>query len=186
MAVEIVRQPIYDTMALVTDGSGVIVSQGIQFFAIPQGQNGKTLVDTNVSVAGQLPYEEASVVGLRFDILSRGGNISAQDMALILNNGTLSFKKEDRIILECPLYMIPSGMGITGFASTTDTTTTIGAVTNGMAVKTNFFDLYQPETFSKRDRLQFTINLPAITGFSHSATFELVVVLESLIKRLYV
>ena len=183
MANEILRQPIYDTQSI--SAGSVSAGTTYKFFAVPLGQSSKTLLDTNLTTAGQLPYANATVVGLRVHAYTRGTSaITVGDYNQLLNNCTLTFKKEDRVILECPLYMIPSGIGLTGAVSTNDSTTTIlSAISNGMAVKTNYFDLLQPEPFESRDRLQFDVDVKAT--WTASANIYVVVILEAQIGKIY-
>jgi hypothetical protein len=47
---EVLKQPLYDYQAYAAAGQAQLT-----FFALPQGQGGKTLADTNMEAAGQLP-----------------------------------------------------------------------------------------------------------------------------------
>jgi len=183
MATEILRQPIYDTQSI--SAGAVAVGTQYNLFSVPVGSSSKTLLDTNMTVAGQLPYSEASIHGIRIHVYTRGSaGIGVNNYNQILNNCTMSFKKEDRTILEVPLYMIPSGYGLTGGVITTESTTTIEAVSNGVPSKSQFFDLLVPEKFKSRDRLQVNVDVKAAFT-TETVTTYLVVVLEAQITKEY-
>jgi len=183
MANEFLRQPLYDSIKLTT-GTQAVGTLG-EFFTTPKGQSSKTILDTNITTAGQLPYAEARVIGLRLHAVARTvtAPITVGDLNGILACTSLTLKKEDRVILEVPSFMIPSGYGLNGFASTTASATTISTANNGEPHRSNFFELLSSEQFLQRDRLQVTLNTNV--AFTTTADLYLYVVLEASITKSY-
>lgn len=94
-AVEVVRQPLYDRLIYPAAGSTLL-----QFFQLPQGQGNssatggagltKSLEDTNMEAAGQLPSPKA-FLATSIELIVEGGSVSAvntwspQDIAFLTN-----------------------------------------------------------------------------------------------------
>ena len=166
---EIVRQSIYDTYVISPSG-GAVVTGDWDFFKVPIGQTvgsyTKTLLDTNLDTAGTLPFESAKLVGLRAFLYVRGaGTVTPTDFNQIFNHTVIELKKEDRLIMREPLAKIPAGYGAVGAVSTgTGTTGDVAVMSNGMALKSNFYDIFT-EDFKKTDRLQLQVkNMVAMAG----------------------
>jgi len=63
--IESVEQPLYDYQTLAAAGASTQ-----KFFQTPQGQGGKTLADTNMELAGQLPKGQAfAIMGIQVEVL---------------------------------------------------------------------------------------------------------------------
>jgi hypothetical protein len=99
-AIEVVRQPLYDR--IVYDDAGTAL---MQFFQVPQGQGNssatggaglvKTLEDTNMEAAGQLPSPKA-FLATSLELIVEAGSISTanawspQDIAFLTNASAAS------------------------------------------------------------------------------------------------
>ncbi len=67
-AVESIYQPLYDYQTL---AATAVASQS--FFQVPVGQSSKTIADTNMSLAGQLPKGQTfQITGIQVEILPTG------------------------------------------------------------------------------------------------------------------
>lgn len=165
---DVVRQTLYDTVA-VTVGSNVVSATTLEFFKVPMGQNSKTFLDTNIETAGMLPFEKATIVGMRFSLFTRTTSpIPYGDMYAFVNNAYMEFKKADRLIVREPIAKIPAGYGLTGAISTTASTTTSSIVNNGMALKSNVYDIFV-EDLLQNDRLQVSVYLNALASLASSS-----------------
>ena len=128
---EAIRQTLYDYHAL----SATAVTQ-LTFFALPIGQGGKTLSDTNMSLAGQLPsgieflvqsievHFEANRTGTAANLPSAIGADAVMnrinDSFIFYNSGNLTFDVLQKTYLqEAPLlrFAPKTRMGIEGAVS---------------------------------------------------------------------
>lgn len=178
---ERLRFPLYDTWRLATGaiGSGTV----LDYFTTPKGSVGsgyataKNELQTNLTTAGQMPYNVFRVVGVRlfcYSLLSVPTVIG--DLNQILTNFVFNFKKEDRTILSIPAHWIPSGIGITGYT----TNATKEFVSNGMPVMSNLYRVL-PETYTTGDRIQ--IDLTSKVGTTMSADVHVAVMLEGVVDK---
>jgi len=127
------RQPIYDTAIMPV---GVAATQ-VTFFQTPLGQAGKTIHDTNLETAGQLPSPNQFLfTGLGFSV-QRG--IAPLDFNALYEMSELEFLMGSTPYVQVPLESIPTVGGATGFAATTAGATTISQVCNGVPLVNNVF-----------------------------------------------
>lgn len=129
-AVEAIFQPLYDTLTY--DGSaGQTV---LRFFAQPQGQGGKTLADTNMTLSGQLPNMqtfEIRYIEVNFlpgvDLSAFGAQDSLDylnDVQDFANNGYLELNIGSKNYLtDGPLGQFPATTGLNVAAAFADATT---------------------------------------------------------------
>lgn len=187
---EVVRQSIYDTNVLATGTGTTIAATTLTYFAVPvsgmfpTAAINKTYLDTNLETAGQLPFASANLVGIRFYPHTRTAvPITTIDFNNIVNNCYLELKKEDRLILRTPLSDVPAGFGISG--SSGGALTSPDIVSNGMPMKSNFYDVFT-EPFLKSDRLQLQIILPnSLTAVTTATNFYLRIEFECEIGKVY-
>lgn len=129
-------QPLYDSGTVATSAT-----TRISFFTIALnngttafGSGVKTLVDTNLRQASQLP------MGWHFDVYAFAlafwstAATQAADIALCLHNAYLRFIMGGSVEwFLAPAKMVLGGLGVDGFSATTATTTTIQGAHNGVA-----------------------------------------------------
>lgn len=163
---DVIVEPRYDTVMYLAAGG--VPSQLLTFFAQPLGQgvgvfqaNGlaapKTLADTNMDLAGQLPG------GYNFKLLGfrvlYGWNMTTQDLQLIVNCGVFTFTVGSKPFLRTPLRNMPSGNGP---VSTSAAVNTSGRQTlsNSYSIGKKPLDLLQTQNF------QATITFPGVAPVS--------------------
>ncbi len=136
-----VWSPLYDYQAYPAAGS-----LGLQFFAVPQGQGTtsalgatgvKTLADTNMQVAGQLPRGNRFLcVGIEVEFwpgnvvgsLGAAAEITVgrnwNDCYNVLKSGSLTLNIQQRVYAQdAPLMKFPTQTRLTGAAAIADATT---------------------------------------------------------------
>lgn len=175
MANEKLRQQIWDSLTL-TGSQAVTAGTRTPFFQTPKSAT-KTAQDTNLTVAGQMPYKLMEVWGIRAILASRTTTpVTGGDVNQTINCMSIEYKKEDRLILEALLCQLPAGGGAVN-SYTTD------SATNGMALQSNLFELGSPEQYTERDRLQ--LDTIANVAFTPAVTHYLTIVLEAVIVKNY-
>jgi hypothetical protein len=129
---EIIWNPLYDYITYAQAGQ-----TSLTFFQNPVGQSSKTYADTNMKLAGQLPYPQAFLMtGLQVelfpDALPGRGGLDPQtavasnwnDMWEVFESGYLVLTIGDKeYIKEGPLGKFPPSYRLGGTAALTDTTT---------------------------------------------------------------
>lgn len=178
---ERLRFPLYDTWLL---AAGAIAAGTVMnYFTTPQGAVGsgyaaaKATRETNLTTAGQMPYRVFRVVGIRvYCYTITNAPVVATDLNLFLHNSVLTFKKEDRTVLQLPTNWIPSGVGLSGQALAAGTPFT----TSGMPVLSNLYRVL-PETYTTGDRIQIDITTSAAVTLA--ADLQIVVMLEGVVDK---
>ena len=128
-AIEAVRQSFYDFQTYAALGQTQLI-----FFQVPQGQGGKTLADTNMEVAGQLPSPKTFLIqSMEIYFFPAGdlGQFGAQAAAENINDvddvrsgGYLKlFIGSKDYLVEAPLLRFPPKARLGGFAALADVTT---------------------------------------------------------------
>jgi len=125
---EVITQPLYDYTTYVAAGQTLL-----SFFQIQAGSGGKSLADTNMQMAGQLPANQQFLVGtIAVDIIPAGVasqtgavvDANFNDMTRIANSGYLQFNLGTKVYYTgAPLKFFPTNTGIGGVAALSDTTT---------------------------------------------------------------
>lgn len=167
------RQPLYDSRVVVT-----AKAQQYDFFKTIVGGSEdtivKTIFHTNLETAGQTPSDQPfKVTGLSIGAYSKN-EISFDDMkALIFNaQAWLRFEIRREVVLEIPLFKIPTGTGMY-VSSTTDTDKTFSS--NGIPSEKNYFDL------GKRARV-----IDALSPFTMFVRYDTAPVIVATDLRLFV
>lgn len=154
---DVIVEPRYDTVLLPTAATPALLT----FFAVPLGQAGgvfipaaagaKTLADTNMDLAGQLPG------GYNFKLLGfrvqYGWNMSTQDLQTVINGAVFSFVIASKPFLRVPLRNIPSGNGPVSTAAAVNSSGW-QVLSNGYSIAKKPLDLLQTQNF------QVTISWP--------------------------
>jgi len=147
---DVIVEPRYDTVLLPAAATPALLT----FFAVPLGQAGgvfipaaagaKTLADTNMELAGQLPG------GYNFKLLGframYGWNMSTQDLQAVINGAVFTFTIGSKPFLRTPLRMIPSGNGPFGTAATINTSGW-PTLSNSYSIAKKPLDLLQTQNF---------------------------------------
>lgn len=121
--IEVVRSSLYDFQAYAQAGQ-----TQLQFFQVPQGQNGKTLADTNMTAAGALPAPQSFLIQTIEIYFFPLNAISAEGAAVACENwndvydvaksGWLELYIGSKAYLdEAPLLKFPPRCGLTGVAA---------------------------------------------------------------------
>lgn len=195
------RQPLYDVVREAT--SPIAAGTTRQFFAVPLGQGtgvnnaAKTLVDTNLRQAGQVPADHVfevwspRVVIAFLDNASAGLpalNQQAEVMSDIIYGASLTFKLVSQPKLEVPVFMLPAAAGVAGFlqgfqaaaANFNQSFVTHGEPHQGAAFRLDPFPLVIPplQSFSVEITYQ-----RAVTLVAPAAEFHIWVVLDGILHR---
>lgn len=188
---EVVKQPLYDYQTYPAAGATQLT-----FFAIPKGQSGKTLADTNMEVAGSLPNpKKFLVLGIEVFFIP-GPNPSAAAAAPGVDNfvndvwtvfkstGYLEFFIGSKAYLDAPINMFPAVTRLAGFAGLADSTTA-GA---NQFTRTSYassagqpFGLKPPLMLEPTQNFTITLNFP--TAVAISANGRIGVHLKGLLYR---
>lgn len=145
---DVIVEPLYDTNFIPTAGT----AGPLAFFAIPRGQgtsvfataSTKTLADTNMDLAAQLP------AGFNFRVLGfrivPSFNITVADATLALNGAVFVFTIGAKDFLRVPARLLPAGVGV---VSATTTVASLGMATmqTGYTVGKKPFDLASSQNF---------------------------------------
>lgn len=137
-AADYILNTLYDRY---TSAAAAALATNFQFFVVPNGQSGKTKVDTNLTQAGQLPAPQwfnVMWIGFYFSPLMQLSDI--QTFTLLYYT---EFWIQDKIYAEGPVYMFPTPGGLQGQQSFA-TATLATFYTNGNTSSTNWNDLRLP------------------------------------------
>lgn len=134
-----VWSPLYDYQTYATAGALTT-----NFFAVPAGQSGKTLADTNMQVAGQLPrgnrflcvgieveFWPSNSPGLRLAAVPTDAQFARNwdDVYAVLKSGFLSLNIQQRVYAQdAPLMKFPPQTRLTGVATYNQNDTTAATV----------------------------------------------------------
>ena len=121
-AMDVQHEPLYDTLTLAAGTNVLSYNQSQAFFANPSG---KTLNQTNVQKAGQLPAPEAfAVMCIQLHV---DENILLADFLALQDNSALQFWIGTKAYNTGPTWYYTSGGGIGGYFTTGSTS----VLTNG-------------------------------------------------------
>ena len=134
---DVVWQPLYDYTTYAAAGQ-----TSLTFFQTPIGQGGKTLADTNLESAGQLPSPQKFIVeSISIDFFP-GGDVNGttvdgsaanwDDVYTVMKSGWLDFVVGSKSRLQQaplgafpPAYRLGGGAALTGAASVANTITSV-------------------------------------------------------------
>lgn len=134
---DVVWEPLYDYQTYAAAGQ-----TSLTFFQVPIGQGGKTLADTNIQSAGQLPAPTKFIVeSISVDFfpggdvngsLADGTAVNWDDAYTVLKSGWLDFNVGNKSRLQQapigafpPAYRVAGGAALTGAASVPNTITSV-------------------------------------------------------------
>lgn len=169
---DLIAQPLYDRMTVATSGT-----TSLAFFQTPIGQSSKTLLHTNMRLAGQVSaHQESLVIGIQVQPVIVDAHTLA-DLYGVFNGGYMVFTIQQKTFFESPLLFLPGGGGITG-------TTTANAdimATNAFPAVANMFHLSYPIKLSNGQT--FDVTLYWGTAPTPGTAMELYVKLHGYMKR---
>lgn len=134
---DVIWQPLYDYATYAAAGQ-----TSLNFFQLPIGQSGKTLADTNMESAGQLPAPQKFIVeSISIDFFP-GGSVNGStvdgtavnwdDVYTVMKSGWLDFIVGSKSRLQQapigafpPAYRLGGGAALTGAASVANTITSV-------------------------------------------------------------
>lgn len=175
-ALEPINEPLYDTQTYILAGSATLT-----FFAAGLGV--RTLRETNVVIAGALPNpQQFHIYGVQLVPACQGSSTGAAggaqpmmvDNAAIIDNSFFRLFIGTKNYIEVATVFIPNGHGLTGFGATTVGGRDLFAVTNGVAHRSNYYDvtvkigrsckpIHLPPQQNFRAELNFPGTAPVIT-----------------------
>lgn len=173
--IEAVRQPLYDYQAYPIGGS-----TQLNFFAVPFGQAGKTLADTNMNIAGSLPNPKRFLVlgisvqffpGL-FPSLAPAApaidNFSNDVWEVFSSAAWLELFIGSKPYLQAPLNAFPATTRLNGWAALAGTTAadTLNRVISYAAPAGAPFAMDPPLMLEPTQNFNVSINWPAAVGIS--------------------
>lgn len=180
--VEAIRSSLYDTLAYAQAGQ-----TQLQFFQTPKGQSGKTLADTNMTLAGTLASPQSFLVETVELMFFPGALPSIETAAntpaasAFINDTYKFFKPGGWLELfigskayldEAPLLKFPPRCGLSGFsalsdaASTATTSTQTGYASAGGPV----YELDPPILLVPTQNFVITLNWPTAVALSAAGT----------------
>jgi hypothetical protein len=172
---DILVQPLYDTMNLLAAGSVQLT-----FFQIPVGGvvpagttalgggGAKTLSDTNMDLAGQLPAGFAfQLNGFR---LAFTWNVPPPDVRIGINTAVFRFTVGQKDFLRVPARSLPSGNGPVVTGSPTLAATAVVATSGWPHMANNFGIKGKPLILQNTENFAAFLQWPAVQAIS-AATF---------------
>ncbi|MDP2652031.1 MAG: hypothetical protein Q8O94_02755 [bacterium] len=107
---EVIDQPLWDSQTLASAQATTLT-----LFQVPVGQGGKTVVDTNMEIAGQLTNPKNELVG-GISVVANSDVVLAQ-LQDLTGTAVLRFKQADKNIFILPVHMLGKAM-LSGFSGT--------------------------------------------------------------------
>lgn len=173
---DVVWQPLYDYQTYAQAGQ-----TSLNFFQLPVGQGGKTLADTNLEAAGQLPAPQKFIVeSIQIDFYP-GGDVNGSavdgtavnwdDCYTVLQSGWLDFVvgSKSRLVQAPigafpPVYRLGGGAAVTGEASVANT---ISSVDYASFAGKEFMII--PVTLPANQNFKVTLNWPTAVAINNDA-----------------
>lgn len=161
-----------------TIGSGAVTAGDYPFFTNGVGDQGSTAgyfslsnltyQQTNMAPSGKIPTGR----GFKLYDLAVSFNAGAigSDIAQLLDTCNLRFQKQagQLVVQHGPIILWPGGVGLSGYAATTATTTTLQAATSGAPNLTNARRSRNPRILSANDDFSYIVNAAAATPNSNT------------------
>ncbi len=185
-----IRQTFYDSTTYIAAGQ-----TQLQFFQTPRGQSSKTIADTNMTSAGQLPQPQHFLVesieillfpGLDISTVGDGTAASefANDMYAVQKSGSLNFFIGSKTYLEeAPVGRFPpkTKMGVESAKATTVTASDLQADYAAWSGRPYYLD--PPVLLVPNQNFSVTLNWPAVVALPSLADAKMYVVLDGILYR---
>ena len=147
-----------------------------KFFQVPNGQSSKTLLDTNMKIAGQL--ESTSKFWMWYLRIIPAMSCTLADAILLLGSGYIDLQIGEAHPLYCPIFLMPGGAGIVGISQAGDTGTGNYGY-NGTINREGMVKFARPFIISPNQSFSVTLNWPTAPSGLSASTY-VYVVLEGL------
>lgn len=192
--VEAIWQPLYDFQTYANAGT----TKTYTFFAVPNGQSGKTQQDTNMEVAAVLPAPKEMLVTHIEVVLLPGGNPSPaaaatgpsdhwNDMYSMMNGGYVDFFIGSKSYLtDAPIGKFSNSFRLSGESAMSDTTTA-GATGHAQVGYASFAGpLYEitPIKIVANQNFNVTLNFPTTLAMPSGVDARIGVILGGFLYRL--
>lgn len=191
---ESIWQPLYDFQTYANAGT----TKTYTFFAIPNGQSGKTLEDTNMEVAASLPAPKSMLVTHIEVVALPGGNPSPaaagpgpndhwNDMYAFLNGGYLDFYVGSKSYLtDAPIGKFSNSFRLGGVATMSDSSTAGGTGHNMIGYASFCGPLYEitPVKITPTQNFNVTLNFPTTRAMPSGVDARIGVILGGFLYRL--
>lgn len=148
---DVIVEPRYDTVLYPAAGATQLLffslprGQGVSCFQTAGGGLAKTLADTNMDLAGQLPSGyQFKVLGFR---VMPSWDITTNDIQFVFNGGVLQFLLGSKPFLTVPMRTIPQGNGPSGTGASLNSNG-YPTLQNNYSVRLKPFDLPSNANFS--------------------------------------
>jgi hypothetical protein len=177
--IEAIRQPLYDYQAYAAAGQ-----TSLTFFAVPNGQSGKTLSDTNMETAGSLPNPKRFLVlgiSLQFfpGTVLPGQAPAAANIDAFVNDVYEVFTSTSYLELfigsksyiQAPINAFPATTRLQGFGYAADATTlaaTSFTRTGYAASAGNPFQMSPPVMLEPTQNFKVTLNWPSVVAITNA------------------
>ena len=179
---EVLKQPLYDYQAYLLAGA-----TSYTFFTIPNGQGGKTLADTNMEAAGQMPNPKRFLIrGIEIQFFP---GVFPSQVAIAPGAGSIDNFVNDvweifsatawlelyigsKAYVQIPLNMAPAVNRLDGWAGMADATTAAAALfdrTSYAAMAGTPFALDPPLILEPTQNFRVTLNFPTAVAISANA-----------------
>jgi hypothetical protein len=146
---DVMTQPLYDELTVAAAGTSQLV-----YFSQPVGQAGKTLLNTNMQLAGQL-QAGYRMMALALAVSFRTAALLA-NLKLILDTGFGQLNIAAKWWWQSPLRFLPGGLGILGFSDLGAATPLNAAWSHGTPDPRAIYTLRQPIEITQTESFNFT------------------------------
>lgn len=181
---EVLKQPLYDYQTYLAAGQASLI-----FFQTPQGQSSKTLADTNMEAAGQMPNPKRFLIrGIEIQFFpgvalpSTGPIADAADAftndvwKVFSSAGWLELYIGSKAYVQAPINMFPPVNKLDGWAALTSTLTA-GAATMSRIAYATFsgtpFGMDPPLILEPTQNFKVTLNWPTVVTTTNAARIGL-------------
>ena len=172
-------QPLYDYQTYALAGT----TSEYQFFQVPQGQGGKTLADTNMDSAGQLPAPKRALVTQVQVVVFPGQDVNASgaiatnmlnwdDVYTLGKAGYLKFFIGSKdYLIDAPLMAFPPSFRLAGGAAVADATTAAADLHSQLDYATFAGMPYNitPVLLESNQNFRVTLHFPTTTAINANA-----------------
>lgn len=164
---DVVDQPIYDSFTVAAGANFPTVTT---LFQQPVGQSGKTLAQTNMTAAGQLPAPQRAYI-LSYRIYTRNDAVPA-DLMLFGVNASHTWTIGTKPYFQGPSFLLSAGAGMIVNAAAQVGTAPTGSAplfttSNGSVDQRSVFALTKPYMLEQGETFQWTVR--AETAFALAA-----------------
>lgn len=146
---DLLTQPLYDELPVLAAGTTQLV-----YFSQPVGQAGKTILNTNMQLAGQVQ------AGYKMNVLAlaisfRLGTLRS-NIVTCLDTAFGQFNIASKWWWQSPLRFLPGGVGLAYFSNEA-AAAALQAASNGVADPRAIYTLRQPIAITQTESFNFTV-----------------------------